>query len=842
MRHITRSSAALAVALALTTPALTPGQARAEAPPAASYDQPYRPQFHYSPARNWVNDPNGLVYYKGEYHLFYQHNPLGNDWGNMSWGHAVSKDLVHWTELPVAIPFTPDEGVFSGSVVIDEQNTSGLGKPGRPAMVAIYTSARNGNQSQALAYSLDAGRTFTRYEGNPVLDIGSGEFRDPKVFWHAAQKKWVMVVAKSTEHKIAIYSSKNLREWNHESDFGPLNATGGVWECPDLFPLPTGRGKQQKWVMIVNLNPGGPQGGSAAQYFVGDFDGTTFTPDDKLYAAPTGAALAHFDAATYQGWTTIGDAFGTAPAQGNLEGQAGVTGWIGEGFVNSFHNRDAGTGTLTSPAFTVNSSYINFLVGGGNHPRLEGAVPGGKQPAGTVLADFEEPGWPAGWTATGDLAGLAPAAGTIGDQQQVSGYLGRQLVNTFLDHDRTTGTLTSPPFAVTTKNLALLVGGGNHPMDSANPTAVNLVVDGKVVRTATGADSEALNWVNWDLSDLQGKQAQVQVVDQNSSGWGHILVDQIVAGDEPALPMATDTSVNLVVDGTVVRSTTGANSEALDWRSWDVSQFRGKQARIEVVDNNTGGYGHILADQFTASSAPALSSIERSHWLDEGADHYAAVTFNNAPAGRRISIAWMNNWQYVGATPTDPWRSAFTFPRELSLVREGRSWAVRSEPVRELARLERRRPAQVRNIQVKGEQALPLHGTSYDLTVQLDLRRADRAGIDVRVGNGQYTRIGVDATTNELYIDRTNSGAVGFHAAFPAEHRAKLAVRNGKVTLRVLVDRSSVEVFAEDGRLVMTDLVYPDLGSDGVRAFSEGGRAVVRSASLQPVQSIWKQR
>src|SRR4051794_2615251 len=173
-----------------------------------TYQEPFRPQFHYTPAKNWMNDPNGLVYYEGEYHLFYQYNPFGSQWGHMSWGHAVSRDLVHWRELPVAIPEQGDEAVFSGSAVVDHENTSGFGSPDNPAMVAIYTAAKPGNQSQALAYSTDKGRTWTRYAGNPVLDIGSSEFRDPKVFWYAPERKWVMAVVMAVEHKVRLYSSK----------------------------------------------------------------------------------------------------------------------------------------------------------------------------------------------------------------------------------------------------------------------------------------------------------------------------------------------------------------------------------------------------------------------------------------------------------------------------------------------------------------------------------------------------------------------------------------------------------------------------------------------------------
>ncbi len=238
------------------------------------FNEKYRPQFHFTPSRNWMNDPNGLMYYKGKYHLFFQHNPLGIDWGNMSWGHAVSSDLYSWEELPVAIACTPTSGIFSGSAVVDYTNTSGFGSLDNPPIVAIYTEHQNdeSNQSQCLAYSLDDGLTFTKYEGNPVLDLNLPNFRDPKVNWIDGQ--WIMTVALPQEFKISFYSSPNLKEWTYLSDFGPAAEVGGIWECPDLFQL------NDKWVLLVSLNPGGFQIGSGTQYFVGLWTGKEFIADD----------------------------------------------------------------------------------------------------------------------------------------------------------------------------------------------------------------------------------------------------------------------------------------------------------------------------------------------------------------------------------------------------------------------------------------------------------------------------------------------------------------------------------------------------------------------------------
>ncbi|MBD7919137.1 glycoside hydrolase family 32 protein [Cellulomonas sp. Sa3CUA2] len=245
-----------------------------------------RPSMHFTARETWLNDPNGLVFHDGRWHLFFQNNPSGGDWGNLSWGHAVSDDLLSWTELPVAIEATPEEMVFSGSVVVDHHDTAGLAGPGHTALVAVYTSAyteaspRAGIQAQSLAYSVDGGSTWQRYDHNPVLDIGSGEFRDPKVFWHGgADGWWVMVAVEATDRRVAIYSSPDLVAWTLESRFGPAHAVDGVWECPDLIPLRVEDTEEVRWVLVVSLNPGAIAGGSGTQYFVGDFDGRTFTPD-----------------------------------------------------------------------------------------------------------------------------------------------------------------------------------------------------------------------------------------------------------------------------------------------------------------------------------------------------------------------------------------------------------------------------------------------------------------------------------------------------------------------------------------------------------------------------------
>ena len=242
----------------------------------------YRPLYHHTPSYGWMNDPNGLIYKDGEYHLYYQYNPYGSKWGNMHWGHAVSRDLVRWKELGLAIARDTLGHIYSGSTVIDFNNSAGFGKD---ALIAFYTSASDENgQLQCLAYSTDNGRTFTKYAGNPILRPFDGlkDFRDPKVFWHEPAKAWYMIV--SADKEMRFYRSADLKKWDYVSAFGRgYGAQPNQFECPDFFPL-TLDGKQ-KYVMIVNINPGCLFGGSATEYFVGDFDGREFkcdTPPNRV--------------------------------------------------------------------------------------------------------------------------------------------------------------------------------------------------------------------------------------------------------------------------------------------------------------------------------------------------------------------------------------------------------------------------------------------------------------------------------------------------------------------------------------------------------------------------------
>ena len=263
-------------------------------PATSNYNELFRPQIHYTPAKNWVNDPNGLVYDNGTYHLFYQYNPQGNQWGNMSWGHATSSDLIHWNEQAVAL--TRDElgDVFSGSCVIDSRNTAGFGAG---AMVALYTSAGSEGQQQSIAYSTDGGKNFTRYANNPVIRNNDDNQRDPKVFWHEASQQWVMALAKGWKMGVEFFGSKDLKSWTHLSTFHvPLAGRPSLqWECPDLIQI------GNDWVLLVSVNPGGPLVGSGMMYFIGQFDGTTFTAEDRTYPLWLDYGMDNYAGVTWSG-------------------------------------------------------------------------------------------------------------------------------------------------------------------------------------------------------------------------------------------------------------------------------------------------------------------------------------------------------------------------------------------------------------------------------------------------------------------------------------------------------------------------------------------------------------
>lgn len=817
--------AAMAVVGGMVVTGLTAAPGSATTAP--SYQEPYRPQYHFSLPTGWMGDPNGLVYKDGLYYLF--------SYG--TWRGAVSKDLVHWNDIPVTGP-AADPGssaFFSGSAVVDTNNTSGFGTRKNPPLVAVYTSVQQGTniESQDVAYSIDNGRTWTRYAGDPVIDIGSVNFRDPKVSWYAPGHEWMMVVALSDQYKAAFYTSPDLKKWTPVGTFGPAGATTGVWEMPDLYPLPVdGDAHRQKWVLSVSV------GDTGVQYFIGDFDGSRFTPDGPAtYTPPPGTALDPFESGTYGDWATTGAAFGTAPAAGALPDQQAVTGYPGTYLANSYNGGDSSTGTLTSPAFTIDKPYLNFLVGGGNNPYVANTQPFGTLPTGAVFTDFSGNGYDQGWTTSGSFVGTGPS------HEQLANQVSAGVLDTWgPDGDPGKGTITSPPFTIDSPYIDLQVAGGEHPMSQANPTAVNLLIDGTVVATATGENSGTLSWTDWDTSAYQGRQAQIQVVDENdgSGGWGHLMVGDIVFASQKAPAWDTQTAVNLLVDGHVVRTGTGSNSENLDWTSWNLKDLQGKQAQIEVVDHATGGWGHVLADNFALADQPALDQIQRANWMDYGADYYAENTWNDAPNNQRIDIAWMSNWAYASNVPTSPWQGAESFPRTVSLKTVDGAVRLVQQPIDRLRNL-RTSATTVGQLTVANTtKPLPVNGGQLEIEAQLSAGTASTFGLNVRTGDGQYTQIGYDTTSGDLYVDRSRSGDTAFSPAFNGRNSAPLALdAHGRISLRILVDSSSVEVFSGDGTRVLTEQIFPDTSSSGVSAFATGGTATVQSLKAWHLKSIW---
>ena len=489
------------------------------------YHEQHRPQFHFSPDSMWMNDPNGMVYYDGEYHLFFQHYPDSTVWGPMHWGHAVSNDLVHWEQLPIAL--YPDSlgFIFSGSAVVDWKNSSGFGSDEVPPMVAIYTYHNNNRsetgtfdyQTQAIAYSNDKGRTWIKYDGNPVIaNPGIKDFRDPKVFWHEATQQWVMIFA-AFDH-VKLYNSDNLKDWQLVSEFGRKQGShGGVWECPDLFPLVVEDTGETKWIMIVSLGDGAPNGGSGTQYFIGDFDGKTF---------------------------------------------------------------------------------VNNL---------------------------------------------------------------------------------------------------------------------------------------------------------------------------------------------------------------DPEEIR---------------------------------------WLDYGRDNYAGVTWSDIPEkdGRRIFIGWMSNWKYAQVVPTERWRSAMTFPRELSLVQT--PWGIRliTKPVKEIKKI-RNKSFEIESRAIKGDLVvnLPFNVSRSEVLLEFaDLNMARDFGIMLSNEVGQRLLVGYDPDSNRFYIDRSSSGVANFSEAFAGRQYGPRLSKAQSIRLHLLFDVSSVELFADYGKLVMTALYFPDQEFNRVRLYANDGSVALNSVKFFQLTSIWQ--
>lgn len=475
----------------------------------------YRPAYHHTPLYGWMNDPNGMFYKDGRWHLYYQWNPYGSKWQNMTWGHSSSADLVRWEHHPAAIEANGLGTVFSGSSVVDSANTAGFG---RDAVVALYTSA-DVNQTQSLAHSSDGGMTFEIYPGNPVLTLES-EARDPNMFWDADNGRWVMSLAHALDHEMLFFSSPDLKEWTLQGSFGKgIGAQDGVWECPDLFRLKVDGSDEEKWVLVCNINPGGPFGGSATQYFTGDFDGKTFIADTDA----------------------------------------------------------------------------------------EGVIP--------------------------------------------------------------------------------------------------------------------------------------------------------------------------------------------------------------------------------------------TKWMDYGKDHYATVSWSDAPDNRRVLIGWMSNWQYAGEVPTMQYRSANTLPREAGLFRapDGQLY-LSSSPVAELAALRDKPSVSVRNKPAGGNgRNFPLPGSNggaCEILLDIDSRKAGSVDITISNNDGESALLCYDAKAHTLSFDRRRSGLTDFSQDFPTVTTAPTFETDGKLSLRIFIDRSSIEVFGNGGKTVMTNLVFPTVPYSSVSVSAKGGNARIENLKIYPIKEL----
>jgi sucrose-6-phosphate hydrolase SacC (GH32 family) len=637
---------------------------------ASRYQQAYRPQFHFSPAEGWLGDPDGMIRYNDLYHVFW-------------WGHAESEDLVHWNER--IAPMIGDDGSFvyySGSVVVDERNTSGLAvNPDQPPMIAIYTmhDKASGEETQGLSVSYDY-KSFVYYDQNPVLDAEQAAFRDPQVFFHPETNRWIMIITLPEDRKVSFYASQDLKHWEHLSDFGPVGARSELWEVPDIFQLSVdGNPATKRWVLLCGMGP------NRVQYFIGDFDGERFTLDPTVNGfllrgeGLPSAVFADFDNGLPEGWTIEGDE--VAVGSGDDLGSYQPAGFLGAGFLSTYtpgsQTGDRGKVTVTSPVFTVDSNFINYLIAGGSH----------------------------------------------------------------------------------------------------------------------------------------GKSA----------------------------------SVNLLVDGQVERSASGDNSSIMKWVSWDVAEFIGRQAQIQIVDTRTSAdLGHVSADHFLFSNTPMENGREHALWLDYGADYYAVRTYRDYDGveNRIVTMGWLGNWEYANDVPTSWGKGVLALPREISLQSYAGGLRIVQTPIPALQGL-RLAPVAVESRELaEGVHLLsefkPSRNT-YEIDAVFEATDPDaRFGVRTVVNGEHGVSVGFDARTSTLFLDRTNSENDDFNPRFPKYLAAPLEPQDGnKVHLHIFVDQSSIEVFANDGVMTMSALIFPSPDSLDVELFSEAGKANLLSLSAWELESIW---
>ena len=624
----------------------------------------YRPRYHL----DMPGDPSGCIRFNNEYHLF-------------TWDHVVSSDLVHWTPRGWPMQNGPANiGYWTGSVVVDKLTTSGWGTTSSPAMVAVYAAHDNNDPKEDIRISVSTDyQNFLYYGGNPVVNTPDILFRDPHVFWDEQTDRWIMVVARSIEKTLRFYASTDLKNWTQLSEFGPRGGRSQIWEVPGLHKVPVEGTDTSRWVLFCGMGP------NREQYFVGDFDGTTFTPDASM-----------------------------------------------EGFLG------AGVG-------------------------LEG----------DLIEDFEEATYAeAGWSVVGNAFGTGPAGG--GGGQPVSGYIGARAANSYVDGDWRVGSnLTSPPFTITRKFINFLVGGGDHP----GQTCVNLLINGLVVRTATGEDSNIMKGNSWDVAQFIGQTnaAQIQIVDTYGGFWGRIYVDHLMQSD-------------------------------------------------------------VSLDQ----------NQEFSRWVDWGSDFYGARIFQDydGVGGKPVWMGWFGNWDYATNVPT-PWHGGGgqTVPRSLHLAPAPGGYELIQQPIEALKSLRGMpvhvSPRKVENATYLGE----FHPTvnSYELEATFNLHSANQHfGLNLCAGsastNGfQKVIVGYDAFTGNIYLDRRFSGDVSFHPNFANIVTAPFRPSEGYVKFQIFVDKSTIEVFVNDGKRVFTSLIFPHPENRAIELFSTGGPTTLRSMTAWPM-------
>jgi len=645
----------------------------------ASYGQDkngqFDPAYHFYPS----GDPTGLYYFDGYYYN--------------NWGVAKSKDFVHWkftdygrrrtenrrllwdASTPAKVKDSIRQSMTqlggSGTIVYDKDNTSGLGTPENPPFISLWHNQVEPWNTQVigLAYSLDSVRSWKRLDKFPVLDIGSREFRDPKVFWYPPTQKWIMAIGWADVPKIKFFESDNLIDWDFLSDFGPWGAKAGVWECVDLFELPVdGDPNDTRWVLTISVQP------LSGQYFIGHFDGKRFVLDEgfreDLMAFDNdvrGEVLFDFENGL-DGWNMEGDAFLESPSDRALFQQGAIMGQQGKLFLNSFHNKASSVGKVTSPTFEIEKEFMNFLIGGGYYP------------------------------------------------------------------------------------------------------------------------------------------------------------DEV--------------SINLIVDGQIVRSQSGNNSGGLQWKSWNVSEFVGKQASIQAVDAKTDEAGYIYVDHIMQSDRAYQREREKSFWFDYGPDFFAARAWNNyGPNEDRIVwTGWMGSWRYVAS---EPLRGLQSIPRELKLKTFAEGIRLVQHPIEELKSL-RKKQVKVSPNTIEGvwrPSKLQPSKNVYELEVEFNEIKSKKFGVKIGKGGDQETTIFYDVDSQELNVDRTQSGKVDFSGLFPMVSSGPMR-KTEIVKLHIFVDRSSVEVFGNDGETVISTKIYPDANSTDIEFFTEGGTVHIKKLNRWDLDNI----